>query len=65
MGNRIGVGIIGAGGIAGTHVKAYQSLPEEVALVAFADIYEEKAREMAQQAGGAAYYADYKEYARA
>ena len=61
MSDRIGVGIIGAGHIARTHARAYQTFPEDAEIVAFADIYEDTAREAAEEFGVESYYADYKE----
>ena len=41
---KIGVGIIGTGSISRAHAQAYLKLPEQVQLVAVADISEERAR---------------------
>ncbi|MCS7064952.1 MAG: Gfo/Idh/MocA family oxidoreductase [Fimbriimonadales bacterium] len=46
---RLGVGIIGAGGIAGAHAKAYAQLAPEVDLVGVADIDEDRARAFAMR----------------
>jgi len=63
LGQRLGVGIIGAGGIARTHAQAYSTIPS-TALIAVADIVDEKARDLAQKFGVKAWYADYKEMLR-
>ena len=61
MSDRIRVGIIGAGNIARTHARAYQAFPEEAEIVAFADIYEDTARQTAEEFGVPSHYGDYKE----
>lgn len=43
----IKVAIIGAGGIANTHISAYLSFPERCSVVAISDIYHDKAQELA------------------
>lgn len=58
---RIGVGIIGTGGISRTHIAGLLSHSGDIArIVAVADISEERGRRAAQAAGGAAYHADYR-----
>lgn len=52
------VGLIGAGGIAGAHLKAYLQLSQQVRLVAICDVREEAARWRAQEAGITAVYTD-------
>lgn len=44
----INIAIIGAGGIASAHVKAYYTLSEKCKIVALADIYPDKARTLAE-----------------
>ena len=61
MSDRIRVGIIGAGGIAHTHARAYGAFPEEAQIVAFADIHEETARRTAGEFGVDSCYTDYHE----
>ncbi len=57
----IGVGIIGAGGIArGVHIPGYQKLPN-VKVVAVADIFEQTRREAAEKFDIEATYEDYNE----
>ncbi len=46
---QIGVGIIGAGGIASAHAKAYAQLAPEVQIVGVADIDEDRARALAMR----------------
>ncbi|HEX6970734.1 MAG TPA: Gfo/Idh/MocA family oxidoreductase [Limnochordia bacterium] len=59
---QLGVGIIGAGGIAGAHASGYQQFPDECRIVATADIYVEKAQALAARIGPeVAAYADYHE----
>ncbi len=47
--DKVGVGIIGAGGIASAHAKAYSLLKSKVALVGVADIDEERAQNFASR----------------
>ena len=54
---RIGIGIIGTGGIAATHAKAVQSL-EEAELVAGCDIVESRVQDFACRYGVSAVYTD-------
>ena len=57
----IGIGIIGTGGIAQAHARAYLDLIPEVHLVAVADIDGEKAREAAEQWGVEQIFDDYRD----
>jgi predicted dehydrogenase len=50
------IGLIGAGGIAGHHLRAFQQFPDRVQLAAVCDVVEEKARARAQEAGGVPVY---------
>ncbi|ACZ42831.1 oxidoreductase domain protein [Thermobaculum terrenum ATCC BAA-798] len=60
MGEKVGVGIIGTGGISGVHIRGLTTQCSDIArIVAVADISEERGRRAAQQAGGADYYQDY------
>jgi predicted dehydrogenase len=60
MAKKIGVGIIGAGGIAqGGHIPNYQKLPG-VEVLALCDPNEQKAREAAEKFGIPGVYADYR-----
>ncbi|MCU1438378.1 MAG: oxidoreductase [Naasia sp.] len=52
---RIRVGLIGAGGIAGAHVKGYLANPDTTLLVAVADPAEANAKRRAELAGAATY----------
>jgi UDP-N-acetyl-2-amino-2-deoxyglucuronate dehydrogenase len=59
MAERIGVGIIGCGGIAGTHIEALAGLAGESQVVAVADPLEEAARRRAGESGALTWYTDY------
>jgi|FLYL01.1.fsa_nt_gi predicted dehydrogenase len=61
MGRPIGVGVIGAGGIAEAHLFAYSREPERARLVAVADVDEGRARSAAERFGVAHFYTDYRE----
>lgn len=61
MEGKIGVGIIGAGGISAAHARSYRTFGDAFELVAFADIYEHKAEERAREFGAKAAYQDYRE----
>lgn len=50
--NKIRVAVIGAGGIAGAHLRAYASLAERCEIVGIADIDESAARAKAEEHGG-------------
>jgi UDP-N-acetyl-2-amino-2-deoxyglucuronate dehydrogenase len=55
----VGVGILGAGGIARAHARAYRALPDRCRLVAVADVVSEAAESFARElGGGVAAYAD-------
>jgi predicted dehydrogenase len=58
MGRALRVGLIGAGGIAGAHLRAYQQFPDLVRLVAVADPREEAARQRAAESGAEQVYRD-------
>ncbi|NLG68251.1 MAG: Gfo/Idh/MocA family oxidoreductase [Firmicutes bacterium] len=60
MADRIGVGIVGAGGISREHLRAYQAWPDACRVVAVADVVEERARDLASRAGCDAWYTDYR-----
>lgn len=60
MADRVGVGIIGAGGISREHLRAYQAWPEQCRVVAVADVVEQRARDLARQAGCDSWYTDYR-----
>ena len=55
---RWGIGIIGAGGIAGAHASAWLAFSDDCHLVAFADMDERRAQERAEQFGAEAWYRD-------
>jgi UDP-N-acetyl-2-amino-2-deoxyglucuronate dehydrogenase len=56
------VAILGTGGIATTHIRAYKTFPQRVRVVALCDLYPEKAKALAKQEGLAAdIYTDYRE----
>ena len=50
MADRVRIGIIGSGGIAGAHVRAYQQMPD-VEIVAVADVIPGKAQDFIRQHG--------------
>ena len=58
---KIGVGIVGAGGIAGSHAEAYRKFPDWCDVVAFADIVPGKAEASAKRYGAQAGYTDWRE----
>ena len=58
---RLRVGIIGAGSIARSHVDGYLRAPDDVVVSAVADVDAGHARELADRAGGARVFADYRE----
>src|SRR4051794_22118656 len=49
------VAIVGAGGIGGTHLRAYADWPDQCEIVGIADIQLPAAEEKAKQYGGVAY----------
>jgi predicted dehydrogenase len=57
----IGVGILGAGGIAAHHVRGYLQPPNHGKVVAIADVDSRRAQQLADVVGGAEVYADYRE----
>ena len=61
MAERLGVGLIGAGGIAQTHAAAYAGFPELARLVAVADIDGDRARSFAEGHGIPHVYEDYEQ----
>jgi predicted dehydrogenase len=58
---RLRVGIIGAGSIARSHVDGYLRAPGDVVVSAVADVDPGHARGLADRAGGASVFADYRE----
>lgn len=55
------VGLIGAGGIAGAHLRGYQRIPGEARVAAVADVAAEHAQRRAEEAGGARVFTDYRD----
>jgi predicted dehydrogenase len=55
----IRVGLIGAGGIAGAHLRGYQQITGQAEVAAVADVDIEHARQRATEAGGARAFTDY------
>ena len=55
------IGIIGGGSIAGEHLLGYLGRPDAAVVTAIADIDPEHARAMAERAGGARVFLDYRE----
>jgi UDP-N-acetyl-2-amino-2-deoxyglucuronate dehydrogenase len=53
---RIGVGLVGAGAIAGAHAAAYAAFKDRCEIVAFADLVEDKAAARAREFGAKAAY---------
>src|SRR3712207_5043418 len=58
--DQINVGVIGKGGIAGGHIKAYDQLPD-VKMVGVADIIPERAQAAAEKWGAEKWFTDYHE----
>ena len=56
---KLGIGIIGAGGISNAHAGGYLQIPDEARIVAVADIIEEKAHTAAENWGAEYAFADY------
>src|SRR5947208_13507612 len=54
------IGIVGAGGIGGTHLKAYSELPDQCEIVGIADVNLAAAQERVKQVGGQA-FADFEQ----
>jgi predicted dehydrogenase len=57
--DKIGIGIIGAGNIAGYHVPGYLQAPDDARIVAVADVDVERARALAKGLAGVEVFADY------
>lgn len=55
----ITVGLIGAGGIAGAHLRGYLQIPDHVRVAAVADVNTEQAALRAEESGGAEVFADF------
>jgi predicted dehydrogenase len=55
----IKVGLIGAGGITGVHIRGYLHIPDKVRVTAVADVVAENAQRRAEEVGGASTYSDY------
>lgn len=53
------IGLIGAGGIAGSHVKGYVSSADTVVVTAVADVSAENARKRADETGATSVYSDF------
>ncbi len=58
---RVRIGIIGAGSIAGAHVRGYLAAPEAATITAIADVDREHAEGLAARAGGASVHLDYRD----
>ncbi len=58
---RIGVGIVGAGGIATHHLRGYLLAAQHARVAAIADVDVQRAESLAAAAGGAQVFADYRE----
>lgn len=62
MAKKLGVAILGTGGIAATHIDSYKKFPQSCEIRAVCDLYPEKAEKLAAEKGiAAAVYSDYKE----
>ncbi|RYG40578.1 Gfo/Idh/MocA family oxidoreductase, partial [bacterium] len=60
MAEKVGIGIIGSGGIArGAHMKGYAEIPEQCEIVAVCDVNEEAAKAAADLFGVKTIYTDY------
>lgn len=55
------IGLVGCGGITNPHVNGYLKIPEEVRVIAVADVDEDHARKRSEQVGGAQIFSDYHE----
>lgn len=53
------IGLIGAGGIANSHVLGYLRIPDAATITAVADVSADNANRRAEQAGGATTYSDF------
>ena len=61
MAKKLGVAILGTGGIAATHIDSYKLFPERCEILAVCDLYPEKAEKLASDKGiSAAVHSDYK-----
>jgi len=58
---KIGIGIIGAGGISYAHAGGYLQIPDQAQIVAVADIFRDKAQTAADKWGAKYAFADYHE----
>jgi predicted dehydrogenase len=58
---KLGVGFIGAGAIANDHIQGFKACRDDVEIIAFADVDEERAKQRMEQCGAKAYHKDYKE----
>lgn len=56
---KLGIGIIGAGGISNAHAAGYLQIPDEAKIVAVADIIPGKAKDAAQRWGAESSFEDY------
>ena len=61
MSDKLKVGIIGTGIIGKSHVRGYQSMPNDVEMVAVADIDESEAQRVAQEHGIPHVFSDYRD----
>jgi predicted dehydrogenase len=61
---KLRVGLVGCGSVANSHVEGFGSFPDEAEIVAFADVVEDRAREMAEKHGVGVWYGDYREMLR-
>lgn len=59
--SRLGIGIIGCGGIAPNHAQAYRLFPDEGEIIAVADVSEEAARRLMSRFGIPHWYADWRD----
>jgi predicted dehydrogenase len=58
---RINVGIVGAGEIAGAHIRGYLQVADRARVTAIADVDAERAQRYAEQVGGAQVFTDYRD----
>ncbi len=58
---KLGIGIIGTGGISNAHADGYLKAPKDVKILAVADIIENKARDAAKRWGAKHVFTDYRE----
>jgi predicted dehydrogenase len=64
LSEKLRIGLVGCGHIANSHVRAFRTFPDEAEIVAFADIVEQRAKEMSEKYGVGAWYGDYREMLR-